>query len=259
MKLKCALLVCGLTLATVLGGCGSSVGDSHSSIVSEIDKDSDTDKESNQDGDSENADSTNSESDSADQNDNTSDSQPDNQADMTKAVNKAYYEILKAAPAIDSETAEICDAAFGYDDNIAMFGEHIDSFALYDINNDGVQELITYRTINFRWGQISVYTYADGKAVLVKSADSSATYSFDQNASANGGYATYFCEYNHIHSVWSGATPMGEFVEENTAYTVDGTVLNYADYESETYNKEVVYYCDIAVDNTAENIEYLNQ
>lgn len=175
--------------------------------------------------------------------------------DITDKALLAYQEILKAAPAIEGEPDELMDASFGYEQNLEMFGNHYDMFALFDINQDGTSELITLSVINFRWTPVSVYTYADGKAVLLKDPlDAEADETFAQISTANGAYITYFCEEHHIHSVWRGANPMGEAVEENSAYILEGTTLIATDCavgESEN----TVYFYDIAKANVAENVD----
>lgn len=171
----------------------------------------------------------------------------------------AYQEILKAAPAIEGEHEELMDASFDYEQNLAKFGEHYDSFAITDINQDGTPELIALSTVNFRWNTVSVYTYADGNAVLLKdptSADSHGT--FQQQSTANGAYTTYICEENHIHSVWRGTDPAGEAVEENSAYALDGTTLTLTGCTvGESGN--IVYFNDIAVANTTENADAITR
>lgn len=178
-------------------------------------------------------------------------SNDDAQADAMSA----YQEILKAAPAIDGEHAELSDASFGYEQNLEMFGEHYDSFAITDINQDGTPELIALTTINFRWTPISVYTYADGNAVLLNDPlNAEAHGTFEQQSTANGAYITYICEENHIHSVWCGTDPMGNAAEENSAYILDGTTLTATDCTvGESGN--TVFFNDIATANTAENAD----
>ena len=166
----------------------------------------------------------------------------------------AYQEILKAAPAIEGEHVQLGDASFGYEENQELFGNHYELFALCDINQDDIPELIVLSTVNFRWTPISVYTYTDGKTVLLKDPfDTAAHGTFEQNGSANGTYITYICEENHIHSVWRGTTPMGE-EEENYAYALEGTSLTAVDC-TVGENENTIYFSDIAKTNTAENAD----
>ena len=165
----------------------------------------------------------------------------------------AYRDILQAAPAIAGEHEELSDASFDYDRNIEKFGNHYDLFALTDLDQDGIPELIAQSTVNFRWTPISVYTYADGAAVLLKdpmNPDSHGT--FEQMSTANGAYSTYICEAKHIHSVWRGSTPVGE-VEENSAYSLEGTSLIPVEC-TVGENEHTINFHDIAAANTAENI-----
>lgn len=165
----------------------------------------------------------------------------------------AYREILEAAPAIEGEHEQLQDASFDDVQNRELFGDHYDCYALADLNQDGVPELIASTIINFRWTRIFVFTFAEGKAVLLKDPlDASGQGTFEQCSVANGAYITYICEENHIHSVWRGNTPVGE-AEENHAYTLTGTTLTAVDCavgESEN----TIYFSDIAKQNTAENL-----
>ena len=209
MKLKYALLACSLSLAIVLGGCGTSPS---------VDPNAQA-------------------------------------AELNAEAMLSYQKIMKAAPAIEGEQEALADASFGYDENLKMFGNHYDLFALSDLNQDGIPELIALSTVNFRWTPVSVYTYADGNAVLLKDPlNPEAHGTFEQQSTANGAYLTYICEENHIHNVWHGTDPMGEAVEENHAYVLDGTTLTATDCtvgESEN----TIYFSDIAKVNSAENAD----
>lgn len=182
-------------------------------------------------------------------------SSSDSKEELKAKALLAYQEILRAAPAIEGEHAELKDASFGYDENIEMFGNHYDCFAIADINQDGVPELIALSEVNFRWAPISVYTYADGNAVLLKDPqDMGAHGTFEQCSTANGSYITYICGENHIHSVWRGADPMNGAVEENSAYVLDGTTLTATDCAGGE-DENAVYFSDIAKKNIAENVD----
>lgn len=274
MKIKCALLVCGLALATVLGGCGDS---SSTSLGQEItandsaddaskekeDKDQDEAKDdASQNDESGSADTDNdsegSSEDSSKEDGSKEDTDVTDSADVTTQALRAYYEILSAAPAIEGEHAELDDAAFGYEDNLAMFGKHLDWFYVYDINKDGVPELIASSVINFRWAPVYVYTYADGQAVLLQDPIQPISYgTFDQCAIANGAYMTFFCDNNHVHSLWAGAV-MGDQMEEDNAYTLEGTSLVPATCDIEGHDS-CTHFSENADRNTAENISYMAQ
>lgn len=229
MKLKYILLACSFALAALLGGCGTSASTQPSAPAEPEPPVEEAE-------------------------------QPVEEAEQLPEETEAdpllaYREILKAAPAIEGEHEELTDPSFGYEENLELFGEHYDLFALSDINHDEIPELIALSVINARWNTISVYTYADGNAVLLKDpANAEAHITFDQQSTANGAYITYICEENHIHNVWRGTTPMGEAAEENYAYELVGTTLTAVDCtvgESE----HTVYFHDVAIANTAENAD----
>lgn len=170
-------------------------------------------------------------------------------------VLEAYKEILKAAPGFVDENDDLYDLTLDFEENIAKFGNHLDWFAITDINEDGVKELIASTTVNFRWSQVFVYTYADGNAVLLKDPLNIETEgTFMQSSVANGGYITYICEDKHIHSVWSGTDPMNNPIEKNYAYVLEGTTLTLTDCNvGESEN--ATYFPDIAEFNSLENLE----
>lgn len=204
MSFKKILMVCGLSVATLVCGC---------SVSPSMDTTKDTQE--------------------------TVDTQVAGSAD----VMMAYRAILEASPAIEGEPDEIYDAGFSEEDNLAMFGDHIDDFALADLNQDGIPELLTLSTINFRWVPLSIYTYTDGKAVLVET--------FDQCSTANGYYTSFVCEENHLHTLWTG-NPFGETMTENTAYVFDGTAFTMVDCSIQ--DADFTYYS-----NTAENMSVLTR
>lgn len=185
--------------------------------------------------------------------------EPNEEEQQTTDELLAYQEILRAAPAIDGEDSRLEDASFDYDQNMELFGNHYDLFAIYDINQDEVSELIALSTVNFRWSIVSVYTLVDGDVVLLKSQSDVNTFgSFEQNSTANGAYITYICEKNHIHSVWRGTNPVGEAVEENYAYALEEAALNIVDCAIGESDNAINFY-DIAKPNTAENVDAMIQ
>lgn len=131
----------------------------------------------------------------------------------------AYQALLDSQPAISRDNDELYDASFDYDKNMELYGDHIDFYALYDIDMDDVPELITLTLINFRWTPVSIYTYQDGEVVLVQNPDEPRAHgTFEQQCTANGGYITYICSECHIHSTWVGTDPMDNYAEEDSAY-----------------------------------------
>ena len=173
-------------------------------------------------------------------------------ADPRAEALSAYRDVLEAAPALEGEHPELEDASFGYEQNLQRFGEHYDAFALADLDGDGVPELIAQTVVNFRWTPVSVFTYTDGSAVLLKSPlDPASPATLEQNSSANGAYTLLICGEDHLHSLWRGDTPVGEMTEEQV-FALEGGALTLTDCplgESESS----VYFSDIAQTNTAEN------
>ena len=174
------------------------------------------------------------------------DEQPPEPAEAALA---AYRDILSAAPAIEGEHEELFDASFDYEQNQTAFGNHCELYAFHDIDRNGIPELIAQSTVNFRWTPVSVFTFTDGAAVLLKTpTEPDAHGTFEQMSTANGAYITYFCEDGHIHSVWCGTDPFGAAVEENSAYRLDGTSLLPVDCTAGE-SEHTVYFSDIAVPN----------
>ena len=161
---------------------------------------------------------------------------------------------MKASPAIEGDHDELYDASFDYDQNLEKFGGHYDLFAILDINQDDVPELITLSIVNFRWTLVSVFSFKDGNVVLLKDPlEPEAHGTFEQMSVANGAYTTYICEEGHIHNVWRGTTPVGDEAEDNYAYILDDALSSVECAAPESEN--TIYFSDIAVPNTAENVD----
>lgn len=248
MRLKSFLLVCGLSLAVVLGGCGKA-------DEKEPAKDSQTTVNTDSEIKNDVKPDTNSAAQTETSSDNNQDTQPENAAsDVEAEALQAYQDILRSAPVMKGDLSDLYDLSFGYDDNIEKFGEHYDSFALADLNKDGIPELITVSTINVRWNVANVFTYADGKATLIaNTVNNDFVATFNQNSGANGAYLLFICDENHIHNYWSGTDPIGEPVDENYAYTLAGTSLEMVDC-SISGGDTVTYYNDIGLVNSEENV-----
>lgn len=258
MKLKKCLVVCGLSLVVALCGCGATApGENKSGITGEI-----LEQEQKEDDSEEVTKKITEVIEASGEDTQEVTEQAESEEVETKDVAgnsalEAYKEILKAAPALEGEHEEIYDATFDYGQNVEKFGKHYDSFAVKDINQDGTPELITLSVINFRWTMVSIYTLEAGEAVLVKNSQGVGTEgSFDQMSTANGAYVAYICEENHIHSVWRGTDPMGEEIEENTAYAVSGTSLTVVDCTAQETEGTISIY-DIMKENVPENVDTL--
>lgn len=176
--------------------------------------------------------------------------------DSATAALQAYQKILKAAPGIkEAEHDELMDAAYSYEESKKKFGEHFELFLIEDINKDGVPELLASSEVNFRWATLSVYTYANDEAVLLKDPTGEWEYStFEQRSTADGQYMTYICEENHIHSVARVNAPTGKVEEEESVYALEGTTLKAVECGTKK-SQETVYFYDKAKLNSPENVE----
>lgn len=243
MKTKLMLFVCAFALAALCCGCGAAPSappaqDTSASSGAEVSQDDTSTAEE------------------LSQEDASAEEAEEPQTDPAEEALLAYQEILSAAPAIEGEHEELNDAAFGYDENLALFGDHFELYALADLNQDGIPELLAQSVVNFRWTPVCVYTYAGGEAVLLKDPlNPEAHGTFEQQSTANGGYNTYICDENHLHNVWRGADPMGEPLEENHAYTLEGTALTEVDCAVEE-SDDTVYFYDIAKTNSGSLTEF---
>ncbi len=265
MKFKSVLLMCGIALVTVLGGCGSTTAGEQNPVANESETEIvDIETSDTEISDTENIE-TGDEDDKLDEASGDEFGQSDKGSEEDTSVEyseeakqalRAYYEILSSMPAIEDEHDEVDDAAFGYEENHALFGDHLDVFFVYDINKDGIPELIASSTVNFRWAPVYVYTYANGQAVLLKDPlQPDAHGTFEQNASAHGSYHTFFCDNNHIHSFWRGY--IDEQMEEDYAYELIGTELVLTTCDTD---REVVFFnYDTRKPNTEECISYMAQ
>lgn len=161
----------------------------------------------------------------------------------------AYQEILNAAPGIEGIEEQLEDLTFDYEQSMELYGEHYDLYAILDINEDGIPELLAQTNINFKWAPLSVFTYVDGAVVLLKDPlNPEAHGTFEQMSTANGIYRTYVCEEKHIHNVWSGTNPLNEAVEENNAYILEGTTLTLTDC-AVPESENTIYFLDAAEKN----------
>lgn len=160
----------------------------------------------------------------------------------------AYQTILALSPAIQGENVGLNDLTFGYEDSVAKYGTHFDYFAVEDINKDGTPELIAMSVVNSAWTPVAVITYNDGAVLLENPLDPNKDITFQQMSTAGGSYKLYTCKDGHIHSVWSGETPVG-FMEENNAFAINGTTLEKVECNSDV----AVNFADVFVQNTEEN------
>lgn len=172
----------------------------------------------------------------------------------TKAVS-VFQELLRTYPALEGEHPELEDPSFGYEENLAKFGQHYDWFMLSDLNRDDVPELIVMTVINKRWTPVSVFRYdaSTGEAVLLKApADPGSQATFEQMSTAGGAYSLYICKDNHIHSLWGGDTPVG-YQEENCAYVLTGNGLEAVECGATAGEGNSARFAELALQNTEAN------
>lgn len=170
-----------------------------------------------------------------------------------------YAQLLEANPAIVDRDAEcLNDLSFGYEDNLAKFGMHYDSFAVLDLDNDGIPELIAATIVNRGWVPISVFRYDAGEnalQLLKDPLDPESHATFEHMSTAGGRYTLYLCKENHLHSNWAGDTPIG-FQEENHAYALTQAGLSAADCAISCHSEDTsgiaVLFDDILTGNDAE-------
>lgn len=160
----------------------------------------------------------------------------------------AYQQILALSPAIEGENVGLNDLTFGYEESIEKYGSHFDYFAVKDINNDGTPELVAMSCVNSAWTPVAILTFKDGAVLLEDPLAPDKNFTFQQMSTAGGAYKLYICKDGHIHSVWSGETPVG-FQEENHAYAMNGTTLEVVECNSDVD----VDFADLYVPNTADN------
>ncbi len=266
MKIKNVLLICSLSLVMVLGGCGKAQTETVESLqeepvvetVEEPETHGSFKQEETQDEVAQSEENLQTEEPEIEteeapevQEEETTENETEESPEDEKAEAIAAYDvILKANPAINGTPIELQDASFGYEQNQKLFGDHIDSYAILDIDQDGIPELMALSMINFRWTPMSVYTFTDGNVKLLRSPlEEEAHGTFELCCTANGFYNTYICEMNHIHNVWKGTNPMGEEEVEETAFALENGVLTQVEC-SVGESENATYFSDVAKDNT---------
>ena len=93
-------------------------------------------------------------------------------------------------------------------------------FYCKDLNNDGIDELITLQIENMRYEIIRIFTLAkDGTLQPMVFADGTDAV-FDNNHQANGSYDFFICKNGHIHNEYNGGG-----IIESTIYIPKNNVL----------------------------------
>ena len=79
-------------------------------------------------------------------------------------------------------------------------------FMLQDLDGDKIPELLTWRPVSFKYDEIHVFTYKNGKVVPVKSANGTKAV-IDISAQAEGYYkGIYVCKKHHLHTKWQSGS-----------------------------------------------------
>lgn len=265
MRVKKLLAVCSLSLVTLLGGCGTAAGGDATTNVQDttIEESSEmTQEATSEDGADETTTeetSENNSEDSAEEITQDTSATGTTNDDVKANALAAYQQILRDTPAIEGNPEELQDASFGYEQNIEKYGKHYDEFAITDIDQDGIPELIAMTIINTKWTPISIYTYADGNAVLLKDPSEPSDHcTFEQNSSANGICSLFICKNNHVHKIWRGSTPVSDDTEENYGYALNNATLTAVDC-TEPEGGFSTGFTDIAQPNTASNVDAITQ
>lgn len=149
-------------------------------------------------------------------------------ADKWDKAEKAYKNFLKKY----QSTYVVPDAGDWDAESNTENYKYCSSYALVDMNNDGIPELLTNHDIHYNRGDIYIFTYKNGKVQKVKSGKISVT------CSASGGwYKTYLCEKMHLHVDHIG----GLVGPHNRVYrlTNKGKLVKYLEWEdNQVENKE---------------------
>lgn len=142
-----------------------------------------------------------------------------------KAEN-AYKKFLKKY-----QSTYVVPNEWGAEDNTENY-KYCSSYAIKDMNNDGVPELLTSHVTNLKKGDLYIFTYKNGKVQKVKNGKISVT------SSASGGwYNTYFCKKMHLHVERAGglAGPLYRVYR----LTAKGKLVKYLQWEDNSVvNKE---------------------
>ncbi len=213
MKLRKMLVVCGLTIATVLSGCSLTPASKE-----EADKTTNVVESGTQDTANEVV--PEGTVDVVDTNAADTENVEDGGEGLSESSDfnalLAYRDVLEAAPALTGDRPEVEDLTLTPEESKALFGEHVDYYTLTDLDRNGIPELITLSVVNVAWVTTSIYTYVDGNVALVEA--------YEQTSTAEGTYTSFICNDGHFHSYWRGNTPEGD-MEENIAYVLEGSSM----------------------------------
>lgn len=178
----------------------------------------------------------------------------------------AYASYLSKYPALTISDSNYYDASYSPSNT-----NYISAFALHDIDEDGVPELIARTDVNFRWNNIRIYTYKNGSVQPMKFYEGG-NVMFYNRATANGGYYFYVCKNGHVHNAYNGGWSKAEKVYINSngklrkylSYTVDNmmgfsgyykydskiTATQYTQLTKSCTESKITYYLNNSVNRT---------
>lgn len=131
--------------------------------------------------------------------------------------------------------------------------EEIHYFSIYDLNQDGTDDLLTFEIVNIRYEKIRVYTLDNKNNVVPFLYEDGQEALFDNNHQANGAYGFYVCSEGHIHNCYNGGfrseeniykaegntiilylTHVDDYQQNSNTYTEQGTKIGRSKYETLT-------------------------
>ena len=93
-------------------------------------------------------------------------------------------------------------------------------FYITDLNKDGIDDLLTYEIVNFRYEKIKAFTLDDKNNIVPFKFEDGSDVLFDNNHQANGAFDFVLCSEGHIHNNYGGGG-----VRDDKIYTVDGNTI----------------------------------
>ena len=114
------------------------------------------------------------------------------------------------------------DGEAAYNRVAGEYGDRMEIHYFYitDLNKDGIDDLLTYEIVNFRYEKIKAFTLDDKNNVVPFKFEDGSDVLFDNNHQANGAFDFVLCSEGHIHNNYGGGG-----VRDDKIYTVDGNTI----------------------------------